>query len=89
MSGEIEYSEKYEDDVFEYRHVILPREVAKKLPKPMRILTEQEWRQLGVTQSRGWYTAPHPIQPTPHTAHAEHVPRPPPPPPLLTLPLCC
>ena len=49
---EIEYSEKYADDLYEYRHVALPREVAKKLPK--RLLTEEEWRNFGVQQSRGW-----------------------------------
>ncbi len=36
------------------RHVILPGEVAKKLPKPMRLLSESEWRGLGVQQSLGW-----------------------------------
>ena len=54
MSTEIEYSEKYEDDKYEYRHVILPRDLAKRLPKPARLLTETEWRSLGVAQSRGW-----------------------------------
>jgi cyclin-dependent kinase regulatory subunit CKS1 len=28
---EIEYSDKYDDDVYEYRHVILPKAVAKKM----------------------------------------------------------
>ncbi len=37
-----------------YRHVLLPREIAKKLPEPQRILSEDEWRGLGVQQSRGW-----------------------------------
>ncbi|KAI3668052.1 hypothetical protein L6452_43126 [Arctium lappa] len=31
--GQIQYSEKYFDDTFEYRHVVLPPEVAKLLPK--------------------------------------------------------
>lgn len=53
-ADQIDYSDRYCDDVFEYRHVILPREIAKRLPKPMRLLTENEWRGLGVTQSRGW-----------------------------------
>ena len=55
-SKEIEYSDKYEDSAFEYRHVILPKEVAKLLPqgKAMRLLSESEWRGLGVQQSRGW-----------------------------------
>ncbi len=50
---EIEYSEKYTDDMFEYRHVLLPNKVYKKMPKG-RLLTEEEWRALGVQQSRGW-----------------------------------
>ncbi|KAL1522115.1 hypothetical protein AB1Y20_021757 [Prymnesium parvum] len=54
MSQEIEYSEKYHDDDFEYRHVILPKHVAKNLPKPSKLLGESEWRGLGVQQSRGW-----------------------------------
>lgn len=53
MSSEIYYSEKYYDDVFEYRHVILPESIAKKLP-PGKLLTEDEWRGLGVQQSYGW-----------------------------------
>ena len=50
---EIEYSEKYSDDLYEYRHVLLPKEVYKKLPRN-RLLTEMEWRSIGVQQSRGW-----------------------------------
>ena len=34
-------------------HVILPKELAKTLPKS-RLLTESEWRGIGVQQSRGW-----------------------------------
>ena len=44
---EIEYSEKYEDDNYEYRHIILPREIYKAMPKA-RLLRESEWRALGV-----------------------------------------
>ncbi|KAH7373286.1 hypothetical protein KP509_17G048400 [Ceratopteris richardii] len=51
--SQIQYSEKYFDDVYEYRHVKLPPEIAKLLPKN-RLLTENEWRALGVQQSRGW-----------------------------------
>mmetsp|Transcript_90742 Transcript_90742/g.256225 ORF Transcript_90742/g.256225 Transcript_90742/m.256225 type:complete len:100 (-) Transcript_90742:134-433(-) len=54
---EIEYSEKYNDDRYEYRHVILPKEVAKqmfKLTGGKRLLDEDEWRGLCVQQSRGW-----------------------------------
>ena len=37
----------------EYRHVILPKDLAKSLPRG-RLLTESQWRQIGVQQSRGW-----------------------------------
>ena len=50
---EIEYSEKYYDDVYEYRHVFLPKQIFKKMAQG-RLLSEQEWRNLGVQQSRGW-----------------------------------
>jgi cyclin-dependent kinase regulatory subunit CKS1 len=50
---EIEYSEKYSDDYYEYRHVHLPKNIFKKVPKG-RLLSENEWRGLGVQQSRGW-----------------------------------
>uniref|UniRef100_A0A7S1CQT6 Cyclin-dependent kinases regulatory subunit n=1 Tax=Bicosoecida sp. CB-2014 TaxID=1486930 RepID=A0A7S1CQT6_9STRA len=53
IAKRIEYSEKYQDDKFEYRHVILPKELAKSLPKE-RLLLEPEWRGIGVQQSRGW-----------------------------------
>jgi cyclin-dependent kinase regulatory subunit CKS1 len=35
------------------RHVILPKELSKQIPRD-RLLNEQEWRQMGVQQSRGW-----------------------------------
>jgi cyclin-dependent kinase regulatory subunit CKS1 len=50
---EIEYSDKYTDEYYEYRHVILPKHIYKKMPRG-RLLTEMEWRALGVQQSRGW-----------------------------------
>lgn len=50
---EIDYSEKYNDDLYEYRHVLLPKNVFKTIPKG-RLLSESEWRGLGVQQSRGW-----------------------------------
>jgi len=51
---DIYYSTRYSDDTgeFEYRHVILPKDIAKKVPK--RLMSEQEWRGLGVQQSQGW-----------------------------------
>jgi cyclin-dependent kinase regulatory subunit CKS1 len=39
---------------FFLRHVIIPPEKVKSLPKPLRLLSEDEWRALGVQQSRGW-----------------------------------
>ena len=36
---EIEYSDKYMDDYYEYRHVILPRNIYKKMPRS-QLLTE-------------------------------------------------
>lgn len=51
------------DDRFEYRHVILPKQMLKLIPKRyfasddsglLRILEEDEWRGIGITQSLGW-----------------------------------
>lgn len=58
----IHYSTRYHDDLFEYRHVILPKNMLKVIPKDyfsptkgtLRILKEEEWRGLGITQSLGW-----------------------------------
>jgi len=59
----IHYSDRYSDDEYEYRHVILPKLLLKLLPKNLfepddsgvlRILTEAEWRGIGITQSLGW-----------------------------------
>ncbi|CAO1629710.1 unnamed protein product [Parajaminaea phylloscopi] len=59
----IHYSEKYSDDKWEYRHVILPKPLLKMIPKNyfdpeepgvLRILSDQEWRGIGITQSLGW-----------------------------------
>jgi len=55
--AEIEYSDKYQDAQYEYRHVILPKHIAKqmyKLTNAKRTMAEEEWRDLGVQQSRGW-----------------------------------
>lgn len=54
---EIEYSEKYADDLYEYRHVFLPKAIAKEMFKITgckRLLEDNEWRGLGVEQSCGW-----------------------------------
>merc|ERR1712087_973803 len=53
MAKDFEYSEKYQDDHFEYRHVILPRALKSEIPRN-RLMKEEEWRAIGVTQSRGW-----------------------------------
>jgi len=50
---DIYYSNKYSDEAFEYRHVVLPKELAKGVPKH-KLMTETEWRTLGVQQSPGW-----------------------------------
>ncbi|KAG1932180.1 cyclin-dependent kinases regulatory subunit [Pimephales promelas] len=50
---QIYYSDKYTDDHYEYRHVVLPRELAKQVPKS-HLMSEDEWRRLGVQQSLGW-----------------------------------
>ncbi|KAB7501050.1 Cyclin-dependent kinases regulatory subunit 1, partial [Armadillidium nasatum] len=36
-----------------FRHVMLPKEIAKLVPKT-HLMTETEWRALGVQQSPGW-----------------------------------
>jgi len=50
---DIYYSDKYFDDIYEYRHVMLPREMAKLAPRG-KLMTESEWRSIGVQQSPGW-----------------------------------
>ncbi|KAL6447031.1 hypothetical protein ACFW04_001412 [Cataglyphis niger] len=49
----IYYSNKYYDDQYEYRHVVLPKEMVKLVPRT-HLLSEQEWRAIGVQQSQGW-----------------------------------
>ena len=51
---EIEYSEKYYDDCYEYRHVILTKEKMKLIRDKSGCLSEEEWRSIGVQQSKGW-----------------------------------
>ena len=52
MPKNIYYSDKYTDEAFEYRHVMLPKELAKMVPKT-HLMSETEWRNLGVQQSQG------------------------------------
>jgi cyclin-dependent kinase regulatory subunit CKS1 len=64
VASRIEYSEKYNDIEYEYRHVILPKELARNIPKNT-LLSDKEWRSIGVQQSRGWqHYAVH--RPEPH-----------------------
>ena len=49
---------RYSDDEFEYRHVQLPKNMLKVIPRDymdtsrgtMKLLWEDEWRALGITQ---------------------------------------
>lgn len=50
---QIYYSDKYDNKEFEYRHVMLPKDIAKLVPKT-HLMSESEWRNLGVQQSQGW-----------------------------------
>ncbi|ENN81407.1 cyclin-dependent kinases regulatory subunit [Dendroctonus ponderosae] len=47
------YSDKYYDDKYEYRHVLIPKEMVKYVPKT-HLMTEDEWRSIGIQQSKGW-----------------------------------
>lgn len=38
------FGKKYQDDEFEYRNVILTKELYQKLPSHRRTLREEEWR---------------------------------------------
>merc|ERR1719159_1891238 len=52
---ETDYSEKYCDDVYEYRRVTVPRSMLQANVIPQgRTMTEDEWRRQGITMSRGW-----------------------------------
>ncbi|KAI0545562.1 regulatory subunit of cyclin-dependent kinase [Xylaria curta] len=58
----IHYSARYSDDEYEYRHVQLPKAMLKVIPKEyhdttkgtLKLLWEDEWRSMGITQSLGW-----------------------------------
>ena len=62
--GDIYYSEKYYDAKYEYRHVILPKSIAANVPRN-KLLSEDEWRGIGVTMSPGWIHYAH-HAPEPH-----------------------
>jgi len=48
---EIFYSDTYKDDLYEYRHVILPPEQTQIIPRT-HLLTETEWRNLGMRKTK-------------------------------------
>ncbi|KAH0444216.1 cyclin-dependent kinases regulatory subunit [Colletotrichum kahawae] len=56
------FTSRYSDSEFEYRHVQLPKAMLKAIPKDyhdashgtLKLLWEEEWRALGITQSLGW-----------------------------------
>mmetsp|Transcript_8684 Transcript_8684/g.26883 ORF Transcript_8684/g.26883 Transcript_8684/m.26883 type:complete len:163 (-) Transcript_8684:435-923(-) len=52
-TDETDYSEKYCDDVYEYRRVTVPRAMLQIFPQG-RCMAETEWRTHGITMSRGW-----------------------------------
>jgi hypothetical protein len=64
-------SGRYSDDEYEYRHVQLPKNMLKAIPKEyhdpskgtLKLLWEEEWRALGITQVRQSY----PLNPSVHT----------------------
>lgn len=52
--------DRYSDDEYEYRHVQLPKAMLKVIPKDyhdpakgtLKLLHEEEWRGIGITQVR-------------------------------------
>jgi hypothetical protein len=54
----IDLGNRYSDDAYEYRHVQLPKQMLKAIPKDyfdgargtLKLLWEEEWRALGITQ---------------------------------------
>ncbi|TPX65297.1 hypothetical protein SpCBS45565_g05251 [Spizellomyces sp. 'palustris'] len=53
---QIHYSARYYCNTFEYRHVILPKALYEMVPAThkRRLLSENEWRAIGIQQSIGW-----------------------------------
>ncbi|XP_045143664.1 cyclin-dependent kinases regulatory subunit 2-like [Echinops telfairi] len=50
---QIYYSDKYFNEHYESRHVMLPRELSKVVPETY-LMSKEEWRRLGVQQRLGW-----------------------------------
>ncbi|KAL9642789.1 hypothetical protein ABK040_009864 [Willaertia magna] len=56
LRQQFHYSDKYYDEQNEYRHVTLPREYGVYIYKQYggKLLTENEWRSVGIEMSKGW-----------------------------------
>ncbi|KAJ3326399.1 hypothetical protein HDU76_012962 [Blyttiomyces sp. JEL0837] len=56
LFSRIYYSERYYDEKLEYRHVKLPKTLYQYVPEHLKntLLSESQWRSLGVTMSPGW-----------------------------------
>lgn len=60
IAPETDSVNRYSDDKYEYRHVQLPKNMLKKIPTDyfdsskgtLKLLWEEEWRALGITQVR-------------------------------------
>jgi cyclin-dependent kinase regulatory subunit CKS1 len=58
MSTANDHNLRYSDPEYEYRHVQLPKQMLKAIPKDyfdgsrgtLKLLWEEEWRALGITQ---------------------------------------
>ncbi|CAF1037887.1 unnamed protein product [Didymodactylos carnosus] len=47
------YSEKYSDGRYEYRHVVVSKDLIRTIPSN-RCMDEHEWRALGIRQGLHW-----------------------------------
>lgn len=53
LISKISYSNRYESDDYIFRHVKIPPQLLNLVPRN-RLMSEAEWRSLGVKQSIGW-----------------------------------
>ncbi|XP_023940860.1 cyclin-dependent kinases regulatory subunit-like [Bicyclus anynana] len=53
MASDITHSYTYEDNEYKYMHVSVSLSLRRKIPKD-RLMTETEWRFLGVMLPAGW-----------------------------------
>lgn len=53
LPDEITYSDKYEDDLFEYQNITLPLEIYQKMKKNC-LLSQGDLKQLGFRKLTGW-----------------------------------